>query len=140
MGDAVIDILLVEDNPGDVLLTKEAMKASGIEARVEVVRNGEEDAMRFLCRQQPFSQAPRPDVLVLDLNLPGKNGHEVLSEVASDPVLKTIPVAILTSSTSETCACETYPPGRCLYFVKTPEFRQLQEIVRQIAAHARAAG
>ena len=139
MSDAVIEILLVEDNPGDVLLTKEAMKASGIEARVDVVGNGE-DAMRFLCRQEPFSQAPRPDVLVLDLNLPGKNGHEVLLEVASDPALNTIPVAILTGSKSETCACETYPPGRCLYFVKTPEFRQLQEIVRQIAAHASAAG
>jgi two-component system, chemotaxis family, response regulator Rcp1 len=139
MSDAVIEILLVEDNPGDARLTKEAMKASGIEARVDVVGNGE-DAMRFLCRQQPFSQAPRPDVLVLDLNLPGKNGHEVLLEVASDPALNTIPVAILTGSKSETCVCETYPPGRCLYFVKTPEFRELQEIVRQIAALASEAG
>jgi two-component system, chemotaxis family, response regulator Rcp1 len=138
MSDAVIEILLVEDNLADVLMTKEALKASGIEARLEVVRTGE-DAMRFLGHDEPFSQAPRPDVLVLDLNLPGKSGHEVLSEMASDPALNTIPVAILTTSAFETCVCEMYPRGRCLYFVKTDEFEQLQEIVRRIAAHASAA-
>jgi two-component system, chemotaxis family, response regulator Rcp1 len=131
-------MLLVEDNVADVVFFREALKSSGIQARLEVVENGE-DAMRFLYRQGPFDQAPRPDVLVLDLNLPIKNGQEVLVELASDPGLSTIPVAILTTSTSETCVCEMYPPGRCLYFTKTDEFRRLQEIARQIAAHAGAA-
>jgi CheY-like chemotaxis protein len=131
-------ILLAEDNVADVVFFREALADAGLQARLEVVGNGE-DAMRFLCRQGPFDQAPRPDVLVLDLNLPIKNGQEVLLEMASDPVLNTIPVVILTTSTSEACVCEMYPRGRCLYFVKTPEFRQLQEIVRQIAAHASAA-
>ena len=131
-------MLLVEDNPGDVVLFREALRASGLAARAEVVDNGEE-AMQYLLRQGQFAQAPRPDVLVLDLNLPVKNGHEVLVEMASDPDLNTIPVAILTTSTTETCVCDMYPPGRCVYFVKTDHFGQLQEVVRQIAAHARAA-
>jgi two-component system, chemotaxis family, response regulator Rcp1 len=131
-------ILLVEDNVADVVFFREAIADAGVRARLEVVGNGE-DAMRFLYRQEPFDHAPHPDVVVLDLNVPIKNGREVLVEMASDPALNTIPVAILTTSTSETCVCDLYPPGRCVYFVKTDEFGQLQEIVRQIAAHAGAA-
>ena len=128
-------ILLAEDNAADVVFFREALEDTGLEARLEVVANGEQ-AMRFLNRQEPFDQALRPDVFVLDLNLPVKNGQEVLVEMASDPELNTIPVAILTTSTSETCLSEVYPVGRCLYFVKTDDFKRLQEIVRQIAAHA----
>ncbi len=130
-------MLLVEDNPGDVVLFQEALRTSGLAARAEVVDNGQE-AMQFLLRQGEFGQALRPDVLVLDLNLPIKNGREVLFEMASDPDLNTIPVAILTTSTSETCVCDMYPVGRCAYFVKTDQFGRLQEIVQQIAAHAGA--
>ena len=75
-------------------------------------------------------------MIVMDLNLPVKNGKEVLEEMRADPALCTIPVVILTTSSSEAHLCHAYPNGRCLYFVKTDQFRELQEIVRQIAAHA----
>jgi DNA-binding response OmpR family regulator len=78
-------------------------------------------------------------VIVLDLNLPIKNGQAVLKEMAADPELRTIPVAVLTTSTSERWVCNVYPPGRCEYFVKTEDFKKLQTIVGQIAAHARVA-
>jgi CheY-like chemotaxis protein len=133
-----LTMLLAEDNAGDVVFFREALEDTGLQVGLQVVSNGEQ-AMRFLYRQEPFDQVRRPDVFVLDLNLPVKNGQEVLLELASDPALNTIPVAILTTSTSETCVCEMYPPGRCLYFTKTDDFQQLQEIVRQIAAHGGAA-
>jgi CheY-like chemotaxis protein len=131
-------MLLVEDNPADVLFLREAVEAAGIAATLEVVSNGE-DALRFLRRQPPFADAPRPDVLVMDLNVPVKSGKELLADMVVEPALRNIPVAILTTSTSESYLCETYTPGRCLYFTKTDEFERLQDRVRQIAAHARAA-
>jgi CheY-like chemotaxis protein len=133
MSDTVM--LLVEDNPADVVFFQEALQATGLPARVEVVDNGE-DAMQFLLRRGRWAAAPRPDVVVLDLNVPMRNGQEVLVDLAGDTDLNTIPVAVLTTSTSETCVTELYPAGRCLYFVKTADFKQLQEIVRKIAAHA----
>jgi CheY-like chemotaxis protein len=131
-------ILVVEDNPGDVMLFREAIEATQTPAAVHVVGDGG-DAMRFLLRQDRHAQAPRPDVIVLDLNLPVKNGQQVLVEMASDPELNTIPVAILTTSTTDHCMCDVYPKGRCLYFTKTDDFKRLQEIVKKIAAHARTA-
>lgn len=131
-------ILLVEDNLGDVVLFREAVDFTQTPAIVHVAGDGG-DAMRFLLRRDRYTEAPRPDVIVLDLNLPIKNGQEVLVEVASDTALNTIPVAILTTSPSDTCLCELYPPGRCLYFTKTDDFSKLQDIVRKIAAHARVA-
>ncbi|MFB3891916.1 MAG: response regulator [Phycisphaerae bacterium] len=123
-------ILIVEDNEADVAFFREALEASGTRAGLHVVRDGQ-DAMKFLTRRPPHDRAPRPDVVVLDLNLPLKNGHEVVREMAADPGLRTIPVAILTTSTSETHVCQAYP-GRCAYFVKTDEFDRLQHIIRQI--------
>jgi CheY-like chemotaxis protein len=128
-------MLIVEDNPADVVFFREAVEATGTPVVLHAVTNGE-DAMRYLRREAPFADAPRPAVIVLDLNLPIKNGQEALVEMASDTQLNTIPVAVLTTSTSEVCVCDLYPPGRCLYFTKTHDFRQLQDIVRQIAAHA----
>jgi chemotaxis family two-component system response regulator Rcp1 len=87
-------ILLAEDNAADVVFFREALAEAGFQARLEVVGTGE-DAIRFLRRRRSFDQAPRPDVVVLDLNLPIRNGQEVLAEMASDPVLNTIPVANL---------------------------------------------
>jgi CheY-like chemotaxis protein len=132
-----MEILLVEDNLADVVFFREAVHAARVEATLQVVSNGE-DAIRFLRRQGPYAQAPRPDVIVLDLNLPMKNGREVLLEMEADPTLREIPVAVLSTSISETHVVSTYTPGLCTYFVKTDEFNRLQDIVRQIAAHARA--
>jgi CheY-like chemotaxis protein len=132
-------MLVVEDNAADVVFLREALEAARTPSSVHVVGNGEE-ALRFLRRQPPFADAPRPDVIVLDLNLPVKNGREVLGEMAGDPGLNGLPVAILSTSTSETSLCELYPAGRCLYFSKTDDFGRLQDIARQIAAHALTVG
>lgn len=132
MGKSVF--LLVEDNPGDVTLFRAALDASNIQVETCVARDGGE-AMAFLLRQQPYEDAPRPAVVVLDLNLPLKNGQEVLLEMSDDPNLRTIPVAIFTTSWSDANLCDSYP-GRCLYFTKTDEFGLLQQIVRQIVRHA----
>lgn len=129
-------MLVVEDNLADVVLFQEAVEFTQTPAALHVVSDGG-DAMRFLLRRDRYAEAPRPDVIVLDLNLPIKNGKEVLVEMASDPELNTIPVAILTTSTAETCVCDVYPKGRCLYFTKTDDFSRLQEIVSKIVAHAK---
>ncbi len=131
-------MLIVEDNPADVVFFSEAVEATETPATLRVVTNGE-DALRFLRRQAPFADALRPDVIVLDLNLPVKNGTEVLREMVDEPALRTIPVAILTTSNSDSHLCDAHPDGRCQYFVKTAEFEELQSIVRQIVSHARAA-
>jgi two-component system response regulator len=131
-------MLVVEDNPADVLFFREAMQASKTLSNLQVVGDGI-GALAFLRHLPPFDDVPRPDVIVLDLNLPLKNGHEVMKELSADPELNTIPVAILTTSTSEQCVCDSYPKGRCLYFTKTDDFRQLQDIVREIAAFAQTA-
>ena len=130
-------MLVVEDNPGDVVFFQAAVEAAAVPSAVVVVGDGGE-AMRFLRRLPPFADAPRPAVIVLDLNLPIKNGHEVIAELVADPALSKIPVAILTTSTSEDFLCDSYPPGRCLYFSKTDDFGRLQGIVRRIADHAKS--
>ena len=131
-------MLLVEDNPADVMFFEEAIEAGGTPAKVNTVADGVQ-AMRFLRHEGAHAQAPRPDIVILDLNLPIKSGQEVLKEMAADPMLREIPVAVLTTSTSETWVCNFYPPGRCAYFVKTEDFGKLQGIARQIADHAKAA-
>lgn len=92
-----VDILLVEDDPADVRMTREALKMAGVEHRLHVVADGVE-AISFLDRTQQFDEAPRPDVVLLDLNLPKVNGHEVLLEIKSNDDLRDIPVVVLTSS------------------------------------------
>lgn len=128
--------LLVEDNPADVFMFKEAVETVQVPAVVHSVPHGQE-ALRFLHREAPFADAPRPDLIVLDLNLPVMSGQEMLVKMMSEPELQSIPVAILTTSTSEECVCDLCPPGRCLYFTKTDDFKLLQDIVRQIVRHAR---
>lgn len=129
-------ILIAEDNLADVVFFQEALEVTQIPATVHVVGDGR-DAMRFLMRQGRFDDAPRPDRVVLDLNLPIKRGDEVLAAMSADPELNTIPVTILTTSTSEACVCEMYPPGRCQYFSKTADFKELQDIVRRIVGPTR---
>ncbi len=92
-----IEILLVEDNPGDIRLTQEALKEGKILNNLSVVTNGVE-AMAFLRREGRYENAPRPELILLDLNLPKKDGREVLAEIKTDPNLKLIPVVVLTSS------------------------------------------
>ena len=92
-----MEILLIEDNPGDARLTVEALKDGDVKHRLTIAHNGEE-AMHFLRREKWFAQAPHPDLILLDLNLPGKDGREVLREVKADLELKSIPVVVLTSS------------------------------------------
>src|SRR5260370_14361064 len=95
-----IEVLLVEDNPGDVRLTREAFNEAHVTNHLNVVMDGLE-AMDFLERRGRYSEAPRPDLILLDLNLPGKNGREVLETIKSDPRLRRIPVMILTSSKAD---------------------------------------
>jgi two-component system response regulator len=132
-----IVVLIVEDNRGDVVFFQEAAEASQTAADLHAVTNGV-DALRFLRKEPPFQRAPRPDIVVLDLNLPLTNGEEVMAQMASDPDLSTIPVAILTTSSFDTLLADLLPLGRCLYFTKTDDFERLQDIVRKIAAHARS--
>ncbi len=130
-------MLLAEDNPADVVFFNEAIEDSRTSASVYVVGNGA-DVLRFVRNEGPFADAPKPEVIVLDLNLPLKNGKDVLVDLMKEPALQRIPVAVLTTSTSERRICSLYPPGKCLYYVKTDEFAKLKEIVREIADHARS--
>jgi two-component system, chemotaxis family, response regulator Rcp1 len=108
-----IEILLVEDNPGDVRFTMEILKESKIYNKVAVVKDGV-DALAYLRRQHPFTQATLPDLILLDLNLPRKDGREVLRELKADPLLSVLSVVLLTSSDAEQDLIDTYNlPGNC---------------------------
>src|SRR4051812_14499039 len=102
-----IEVLLVEDNPGDVRLTQETLKESKLRIKLHVAEDGVE-ALAFLRRQPPYANAVRPDVIVLDLNLPRKSGHEVLAEIKNDPSLRLIPVVVLTTSKAEEDIVRSY--------------------------------
>lgn len=137
--DSAVVILMAEDNPADVVFFQEAAEAIQAEADLRVVNNGAR-ALQFLRRESPYHDAPRPDVVVLDLNLPLKTGREVIAAMAGDPAINGIPVAVLTTSESESHVCDLYCAGRCLYFTKTDDFSRLQEIVKSIMSHSKAAG
>ncbi|MCW5878984.1 MAG: response regulator [Anaerolineales bacterium] len=113
----MIDILLVEDNPGDVRLTQEAFKEGRLRNQLHVVMDGEA-AMQYLKQQGDYAAAPRPDLILLDLNLPKMNGREVLSAIKHDPDLKRIPVVVLTTSQDETDITESYRQFASSYIVK----------------------
>lgn len=126
-----IEILLVEDNPGDVRLTKEALKASKLHNNLNVVYDGAE-ALAFLRRQGAYSDAPHPDLILLDLNLPRKNGREVLEEIKNDSALKRIPVVILTTSDDEDDILSTYNLHANCYITKPVDITQFMHIVSTI--------
>ena len=126
-----IEILLVEDNPGDVRLTQEVFKEGKIRNKLNVAWNGEE-ALAYLHREGRFAQAPRPDIILLDLNLPRKGGREVLAEIKTDPGLKCIPVVILTTSQAEQDIVESYNQHANCYIVKPVELDQFINVVRTI--------
>jgi CheY-like chemotaxis protein len=126
-----IDILLVEDNPGDVRLTIEGLKEGKILNNLSVVSNGVE-AMAFLRREGGYANAPRPDLILLDLNLPRKDGREVLVEIKNDNNLKRIPVVILTSSEAEQDIVKSYNLHANCYITKPVELDQFIGVIKNI--------
>ena len=124
-------IFLVEDNAADVRLTKEALDNGKVQHELHVASDGVE-AIAFLRRQGPFRQAPRPDLILLDLNLPRKDGREVLAEIKADPDLMGIPVIILTSSLAEEDILKSYNLYANGYIVKPVDLEQFFRIIRQI--------
>lgn len=129
--NSFIEILLVEDNPGDVRLTMEALKEGKIHNTLSVVKDGVE-AMAFLRREGKYANAPHPDLILLDLNLPKKDGREVLTEIKSDKNLKRIPVVILTSSEAEKDIVSTYDLHANCYITKPVDLDQFIKIVKAI--------
>jgi CheY-like chemotaxis protein len=127
----MIQILLVEDDPGDVLITREAFAENKVRNNLSVVSDGEA-AMAFLRREGKFASAPRPDLILLDLNLPRKAGHEVLAEVKSDADLQRIPVVILTTSDAEEDILRSYDLHANAYVTKPVDFDRFLSAVRQI--------
>ena len=126
-----IEILLVEDNPGDVELTREALHDGKIHMNLSVVNDGVE-ALAFLKREGTFAGAPRPDLILLDLNLPRKDGRAVLGEIKQDPSLRHIPVVILTSSQAEQDIVRAYDLHANCYVTKPVDLDQFITIVRSI--------
>lgn len=126
-----IEILLVEDNPGDVRLTVEALKEAKVRNRVHVVDDGVK-AMAFLRRQAAYSTVSRPDLILLDLNLPKKDGREVLEELKHDVDLKRIPVVILTTSQAEQDILKAYELHANCYITKPVDLDQFLKVVRSI--------
>ena len=131
-GSRRIEILLVEDNPGDVHLTLEAFKDARIENTVHVVSDGE-DALRFLRREDGHGDAPRPDLVLLDLNLPRKNGHEVLAEIRADPAINRLPVVVLTSSDRDSDVDASYGLNANCYITKPISVDDFTTVVRSIS-------
>lgn len=126
-----IEILLVEDNPGDVRLTVEALKDGRVRNSLSVVGDGVE-AIDFLRKQGRFTDVPRPDLILLDLNLPRKDGREVLEEIKGDHSLRCIPVVVLTTSQAEEDILRVYNHNANCYISKPVDFDQFMKIIRSI--------
>ncbi len=127
----MIQILLVEDDPGDVVITREAFAENKVRNHLSVVSDGE-TAMSFLRRQDGFAEAPRPDLILLDLNLPRKSGHEVLEEIKADPELRPIPVVVLTTSDAEEDVLRSYDLHANAFVTKPVDFECFLRVIRQI--------
>jgi chemotaxis family two-component system response regulator Rcp1 len=126
-----IEILLVEDSPGDVRLTREALRDAKVQNNLHVVSDGME-ATSFLWRQGKHANAPRPDLILLDLNLPKKGGREVLEEIKVDPSMKSIPVVILTTSAAEEDILRSYQLHANCYITKPVDLDQFLKVVKTI--------
>jgi chemotaxis family two-component system response regulator Rcp1 len=126
-----VEILMVEDNPGDVRLTMEALRDAKVLNHMSVAADGVE-AMAFLRREGKHAHAPRPDLILLDLNMPRKDGREVLAEVKEDPDLRRIPVVILTTSTAEKDIVESYNLHANCYISKPVDLDQFLSVVKSI--------
>jgi two-component system, chemotaxis family, response regulator Rcp1 len=131
MSTRPVQILMVEDNDGDVFLTMEALKSAKVANEVSVVHDGVE-CMDYLRRKGKYADASRPDLILLDLNLPRKDGREILAEIKPDPSLRTIPVVVLTSSTAEQDVVKAYDLNANCYIVKPFDFTNLMAVVKSI--------
>jgi two-component system, chemotaxis family, response regulator Rcp1 len=128
---SLINILLVEDNPGDIRLTKEVLKEGKIRNNLNVVTDGEE-ALLFLRKTGQYKDVFTPDIILLDLNLPKKDGREVLSQIKDDPILKLIPVIVLTTSDAEQDIMNMYAHHANCYITKPVDFNQFINVIRSI--------
>lgn len=126
-----LGVLLVEDDAGDVLIAREALRAGRLTARLDVVNDGVE-AIAYLRRQDRFADVERPDLILLDLNLPRKSGHEVLAEVKADEDLRRIPIVVLSTSAAAEDIVRSYDLHANVYVTKPVDFDEFTEVVRQI--------
>jgi two-component system, chemotaxis family, response regulator Rcp1 len=126
-----VEILLVEDNPGDVRLTMEALKDSRLLNHIHVVKDGIQ-ALAFLHHEGDYASAPRPSLILLDLNLPRKDGREVLAEIKVDPVLRSIPVVVLTTSEAEQDIIKSYNLHANCYITKPFDLEKFIQVVKTI--------
>ncbi len=129
--DQPLSVLLVEDDPGDVMIAREALAAGRLSTDLHVVTDGVE-AMSYLRQSEGFSDAIRPDLILLDLNLPRKSGHEVLAEVKQDPRLRRIPVVVLTTSQAQEDVAKSYDLHASVHVSKPVDFDEFTEVVKQI--------
>jgi chemotaxis family two-component system response regulator Rcp1 len=126
-----LGVLLVEDDPGDIVIAQEAMAAGQLSTHLDVVNDGVE-AMAYLRRQGGYAKAKRPDLILLDLNLPRMSGHEVLAEVKADPELRRIPVVVLSTSTADEDIARSYDLHASVYVAKPVDFDAFTDVVKQI--------
>lgn len=127
----LIEVLLVEDNAGDIRLAQEALREGRVCNRLSIVRDGVE-ALAFLRREGTYGDAPRPDIILLDLNLPKKSGFEVLAEVKADPDLRRIPIVVLTTSEAEQDIIRSYDLHANCYITKPVDFEQVITAMREV--------
>jgi CheY-like chemotaxis protein len=128
---AMIQVLLVEDDPGDVLITREAFEENKVRNQLNVVNDGVK-ALAYLRQEDGYADAPRPDLILLDLNLPKMGGHEVLQQIKSDVNLQRIPVVVLTTSDAEEDVLRSYNLHANAYVTKPVDFERFLSVVRQI--------
>ena len=130
-GERQIEVLLVEDDPGDVMMTREAFQDYKLHNQLHVVSDGAE-AMEFLRQEGEYAGRPRPDLVLLDLNLPRMDGRQVLEAIKSDPDLASIPVVVLTTSENEDDVLRSYSLHANAYVTKPVDFARFIEVIRQI--------
>jgi CheY-like chemotaxis protein len=126
-----LGVLLVEDDPGDVMIAEEALKASRLKSKLTVVPDGVE-ALRYLRREDEYADVGRPDLILLDLNLPKKTGHEVLAEVKADPALRKIPIVVLTTSGAAEDVVRSYDLHANVFVTKPVDFDHFTAVIKQI--------
>lgn len=126
-----LDVLLVEDDAADVVIAREALRAGGLPTRLSVVRDGVE-ALAYLRREDDFADAERPDLILLDLNLPRMSGHELLAEVKADESLRRIPVVVLSTSSAAEDVVRSYDLHANVYVAKPVDFDEFSGVIRRI--------